>query len=305
MTGDLNDYRGISLTDDEKTLITTQIGQITRLWKTTDTSATNAEEILSETGNSKGNEGLAWTPDNQLIFTLGPHDYDNISTFDQSGSRPLTINTKGNRQPTVCGNHIVYVTNFVSVEPNALRLWKMDLDGKNPQRLTSDENESEIYPHCSANSDWVIYQRGWEKTTIWKVPVSGGEPIQLTKTLSFQPTVSPDGKIVAYYYLENNKWGIAVISIEDGKLLQEFPILPKGNLRHLRWTPDGKNLAYSDTRGGVSNIWLQPLAGSSPTQLTRFDSELIFYFDWSPDGKNLAYSRGTISSDVIAISDVK
>ncbi|HEX8249596.1 MAG TPA: winged helix-turn-helix domain-containing protein [Pyrinomonadaceae bacterium] len=308
ITGDVNNYRGISLNDDEKTLITTQITHVTRLWKTTDKTAA-AEEILSETGNIKGDEGLAWTPDNHLVFSLGAHNADNIMIFDRSGIRPLTVDANGNRQPTVCGeNQIVYAANFASSEPNALRLWKMDRDGKNPQRLTADENESEMYPHCSASSssssDWVVFQKGSEKPTLWKIPISGGKSVQLTKTLSFQPTVSPDGRMVAYYSSDNYKWSISVASTEDGKLLKQFPISPASKLRHLRWTPDGKNLAFSDSRRAVSNIWLHPLDGSSPIQLTNFDSETIFYFDWSADGANLAYARGTTSSDVFSISDV-
>jgi Tol biopolymer transport system component/DNA-binding winged helix-turn-helix (wHTH) protein len=307
ITNDFNDYRGISLTDDEKILLTTRTEQVTRLWKTTDPAAASAAEILSETGAVKGDEGLAWTPDNQLVFSLGPRDADNISIFDRNGIRPLTVDANGNRQPAVCGRgrFIVYAANFVSPAANALRLWRMDSDGKNPQRLTAGEDESEMYPHCSAGTDWVVYQRGWETTTLWKVPLSGGQAVQLTKTLSFQPNISPDGKTVAYYYLENNKWGIGVVSIEDGKLVKKIPLSSTGKLRHLRWTPDGKNLAYSDTRAGVSNIWLQPLDQGAPTQLTHFDAGLIYYFDWSPDGKNLAYSQANSLSDVVSISDVR
>ena len=42
------------------------------------------------------------------------------------------------------------------------------------------------------------------------------------------------------------------------------------------------------TRGGVSNIWAQPIDGSAPKQLTHFKTDRIFSFDWSGDGKQLA-----------------
>ena len=68
VTDDLSDYRGISLTNDEKILITTRTEQITKLRKTNDPASGNADEILSETGTVAGDEGLAWTPDNRLVF---------------------------------------------------------------------------------------------------------------------------------------------------------------------------------------------------------------------------------------------
>jgi hypothetical protein len=70
-------------------------------------------------------------------------------------------------------------------------------------------------------------------------------PFKLTKTLSFQPNVSPDGKLVAYYYLEDDKRGIGVIAIDGGAVQKKIPIASTGKLRHLRWTPDGKNFAYA------------------------------------------------------------
>ena len=73
----------------------------------------------------------------------------------------------------------------------------------------------------------------------------------------------------------------------------------------LRWTADGSGLTYINNQGGVSNIWMQPLAGGPPKQLTDFKSDMIFHFDWSRDGKQLALSRGIFTSDVILLNNVK
>ena len=73
----------------------------------------------------------------------------------------------------------------------------------------------------------------------------------------------------------------------------------------IHWTPDGQAVAYIRTRGGVSNIWSQPLDGSPPKQLTDFKSDRIFNFAWSRDGKQLALSRGVVNSDVVLISNFR
>src|SRR5207253_5672353 len=55
----------------------------------------------------------------------------------------------------------------------------------------------------------------------------------------------------------------------------------------LRWTPDGRAVAYVD--GATQrNIWVQPLAGGPPRQLTRFTDRTIADFAWSRDGTRLA-----------------
>ena len=73
----------------------------------------------------------------------------------------------------------------------------------------------------------------------------------------------------------------------------------------MRWTPDGRALAYIDTQRGVSNIWGQPVDGGLPEQLTDFTSDQIFGFDWTQDGKQLAMARGNVTRDVILLRGFK
>lgn len=63
-------------------------------------------------------------------------------------------------------------------------------------------------------------------------------------------------------------------------------------------------LAYVDRRD-PSNISSQPLDGGPPRQLTDFKPDRVFSFAWSRDGKQLALARGTLTNDVILISDFR
>jgi Tol biopolymer transport system component len=83
--------------------------------------------------------------------------------------------------------------------------------------------------------------------------------------------------------------------------VKTIDIPPTNNI--LDWSADGRAVLYVDTRGRVSNIWSQPIDGGPPKQLTNFKSELIFVFDFSRDGKQLAVSRGSVSNDVVLITD--
>jgi len=71
------------------------------------------------------------------------------------------------------------------------------------------------------------------------------------------------------------------------------------------WMPDSKAICYADKQEGVGNIWMQPLDGSAPRQLTYWKPDPIFSFAWSRDGKWLAFASGTQMSDVVLITDVR
>ena len=94
---------------------------------------------------------------------------------------------------------------------------KADIDGGNLKQLTSGDGE--VYPHCSPDGWWVVYQQGygWVKPNLWKVPLEGGEAMQLTETFSIRPFVAPDGELVAYYYLDEGAWRIGVSTLNGGR----------------------------------------------------------------------------------------
>ena len=67
----------------------------------------------------------------------------------------------------------------------------------------------------------------------------------------------------------------------------------------VRWTPDGRGIAFV-IRSPQANIWIQPLDGSPPRQLTRFtDGRAIPDFAWSRDGSRLAIVRVRSITDVV------
>ena len=54
------------------------------------------------------------------------------------------------------------------------------------------------------------------------------------------------------------------------------------------WSPDGRFIAYSSDRGGKFDIWVQPVSGGNPIQVTKGPGQ-NWQPDWSPDGKYIAY----------------
>ncbi|HEX6625814.1 MAG TPA: hypothetical protein VF064_19010, partial [Pyrinomonadaceae bacterium] len=125
---------------------------------------------------------------------------------------------------------------------------------------------------------------------------------------ALQPAVSPDGKLIACYYLDEQTRAmkIALLPFEGGDPVKLFDLPQTSNRgQPPRWTPDGRALTYINTRGIVSNIWLQPVDDGQHKLLTDFKTDRIFSFDWSRDGKRLAVSRGVVDSDVVLIGNFK
>lgn len=175
------------------------------------------------------------------------------------------------------------------------------MDGSNPRQLTDGGSDSNPYP--SPDGRWVVYQSGGTKPSLWKVPVEGGQPLRLSYETSSTPVVSPDGQLIACRHWDENSNAlkIAIIPFDGGRPIKTYdiPILPR---QRIRWTPDGRGLLYFDTRGGISNIWRQPIDGGPPTQATDFKADQVFSYDWSYDNKQLACERGVETNDVVLIS---
>ena len=138
------------------------------------------------------------------------------------------------------------------------------------------------------------------------MPMAGGEAIPITKTTGSRPSVSPDGKFVAYHYLdssfERSRWGIGISSLEDGTRIKRFDFPSTVVERLVKWTRDGKAIAFLNSPGGVPNIWTQPLDGGAAKPLTNFPSDSIISFNWNADGSQLAVIRGVETSDVVLIN---
>ena len=170
--------------------------------------------------------------------------------------------------------------------------------------------DQEGYASITPDGKWIVYQRITldNLTTIWKLNLEGGNPVQLTETESGRPTVSPDGKFFACEYgkaKSGDPVKLAIFPIEGGMPLKILNLPQVIKSRVFRWTPDGKALLYVDSRDRTDNIWSQLPDESPPKQLTFFSSGQIQRFDVARSGKGFVLSRGNESSDVVMMSDFR
>lgn len=300
VTRDLNNYQNLSLTSDGKTLAVIQNHAVSNIW-TVGENGSAAKQVISEAGLF--NE-IIWLPDGRIAYTSNAGGSSEIWTVDADGKnlRQLTVgaNARLGLAATIDEKHLI----FSAERDGKYNLWRIGIDGSNLTRITNGDGE--YYPQCTPDGQWIVYQSGGNFPTLWKLPTGGGDAIQLTKTTASRPSLSPDGKFIAYHYLDSSlkpsRWGIGISSTEDGTRVKRFDFSPTVVERLVKWTPDGKNIAFLNSPNGIPNIWLQPLDGGEPKPLTDFPSDNIIAFNWNADGRQLAVIRGVETSDVLLIN---
>jgi serine/threonine protein kinase len=143
--------------------------------------------------------------------------------------------------------------------------------------------------------------------TIWRVGIDGGTPVQLTNQASQLPSITPDGKLISYFYTDeqaNNQPRLALIPFAGGETVKTIDLPRTVQPIAFAWMPDGKSIAYLDSGSGILNIWSQPIDGGAPRQLTNFKSEFINSFAISRDGKIAAY-RWSATRDIVLIKSFR
>ncbi|HLL77773.1 MAG TPA: protein kinase [Pyrinomonadaceae bacterium] len=303
VTNDLNRYVGVSLTSDSKSLVTVQVDRRANIWVAPvgADAAARARQITSGVA-VEGIGGLGWTPDGRIVYSSQASGNWDIWVMDADGQnqRQLTRDSDQNLHPSVSpdGGTIV----FESYRGGGSHVWRMNMDGSDQRPLTN--GSAEFTPQFTADGRSVVYQAlGGGKWNLWRVPVEGGEPQPVAENVLTEPALSPDGKYFAYPYWDEQAQTTrtAVVSFADGQRVKTFDALPLS----LEWSPDSRSLCYIDTRGGVSNVWAQPLAGGQPRRLTDFRSDELFAFAFSTDGRQLALARGHVTRDVVLIKDFR
>jgi TolB protein len=306
ITNDLNGYGEVSLglTADSSTIATLQQVISSSIWITRpNEDESQARQILK----TSLPETIAWTPDGKIVYASRTGENWDIWTANHDGSEPKQLTTDAfiDQQPSVSGDGRYIV--FQSNRSGNRNIWRLDVDGSNPKQLTEGVIE-DAAPVCSPDGGSVVFMSGRSgKMAIWKVGIDGGPPLQLTDRVSQLPAISPDGKLIAYFYNDeqaNNQPKLSIIPFEGGAPVNTIDLSRTVQPVGFAWMPGGRAVAYLASDSGNFNVWSQPIDGAAPKKLTNFKSELINSFAISRDGKIAAY-RVSATRDIVLIKDFR
>jgi len=138
---------------------------------------------------------------------------------------------------------------------------------------------------------------------LFKVPVNGGEPVQLSKTLGTDPIWSPDGGVIVFGGTNTGRFRPIMAVQPDGSpvRLPELRIYFDG--QRLRFLPEGgRTLVYMTGQQRKLDFALLDMTTMKSRPLTHLDNPAqIMTFDVTPDGKQIVFDRLRENSDIVLI----
>jgi Tol biopolymer transport system component len=294
VTNDPNNYTLVSGTRDSNLFLTLNTEEDSSVWQLAVRKET--EPAVLTTIKRNGIAEIEWDKTGRFLYTINDGNHVNLWAQEPDGtSRQLTFASNNSKPANSPDNRYIV---FASTSAGTMNIWRMNADGTQITRLTHGVYED--LPSVTADNRWVVYRTA---SSISKVSIDGGEAIRLLQKSALCPTLSPDGRLLAFF--TNDKpdselWHIEVFDLTTLQLVKRFELpngtTPFNNLRltpdnRLRWSPDGEGLSFVSHADGAANVWLQPYHGGAARQLTYFKDAEISSFAWSADGKQIACVR--------------
>jgi Tol biopolymer transport system component len=290
-TNDPNDYIGASLSGDGSGLVTARRDVRMDVWVGDGGGTTGTEVVRRAPIGGERLAGVAWSGNQLLYGTVVSGRPAILRVTPGQGTAEEVVLDALTPGVTSDGRTIV----FVSSSPDSmLDLWKAEANGRRVARLVPSVTASQVVVTPDDRS--VIYRSLVGGTvSIWMVSIDGGTPTKLAD--GGGASLSPDGGLMAFTDSRDSLIVCALPGCTSRRTIASVRFDAP-----LCWTPDGRGIAYA--RDG--NIWVQPLGGGPPRQLTRSaDGRPIGFFAWSRDGTRLAISRSTVTNDIVLLRGLK
>ena len=300
VTSDTNDYPGISLSADGKTIATVQSQYVGTL-QTAPYEAAGAGKPVTISSRPP-TTSFSWTPDGKLLA----EQENGIFQMNADGSNrvPFLRDDFPSFGPISC-DHGRYVI-FASASRgggNSMNIWRADSTGGNLKQITTGTDDTPAM--CSPDGKWLVYA-GFDagKFLAKKVSVDGGPSTKLSEALLTCGCVniSPDGKNIAFQ-TQPTTGGAIIIKILDFETLQPVKVIERDPRAggEIRYSMDGKTIGYPIRENGLYALWVSPVDGSPGHRVTEFEPDRIEDFHWSADNKTLGLLRIHFDSDVVLL----
>jgi len=206
---------------------------------------------------------------------------------------------------------------FVSDRTGGGDIYVLTLATGDVRRLTFVDG-GELLDGWSADGQWIYFSSSSGEiagSDIYRVRASGGMPMAVSAdrfTNEFAAAASPDGQSIAFSARGNGpgQWwrnGHSHLDESEIWLMRGLStgayemVVDRGSKNYWpMWSADGRNLYFMSDRSGSENIWMQPLSGKPPKQLTQFRGGRVVWPTISGDGRTIVFERnfGIWSLDV-------
>ena len=253
----------------------------------------------------------SWSPNGHRIsywFYTGTYGRRDIATISAGGGEPVIVAKDlavSNWNPVWSpdGKYLY----FVSSKVGTMNFWRVRIDERTGQ--VSGEPEAVVtpskysrHPTFSKDGKRMIYVQTNDQANVQGLNFNAetgkpdGSPFWITQgdRQVSRAELSPDGSQFAMRLVGRTQDDIVTVD-RKGENWREITNDEPFD-RYVRWSPDGKQVAFSSDRNGGGQVWVANVDGTGLRQITfSTDPEMATGFPvWSPDGKRLAaYFNGT------------
>ena len=137
----------------------------------------------------------------------------------------------------------------------------------------------------------------FDRRLVWVDPKSGGvEPVAPQIRPSSDPTISPDGRFVAF----TNIGPVENIWIQDLSRHTQTAVTStaSGSSQAPVWTADGRRIVYRGTRAGFRNLFWKAADGSGDEERITQSENMHTPTSSSPDARYVAFNESGLGSGV-------
>ena len=235
---------------------------------------------------------------------------DDIWVYDPMAKKVenITDNVAQDIIPMWIGNEIF----FLSDRDKRMNIFVYNTQTKKTEKVTNFTDYDVKFP--SSNGQLIVFEKGGY---LYTLDPKTRQTSQINITLNSdniyarkemkhveknmqQVDLAPDGNRLVV----TARGEVFDVPVKEG-VTKNITCTPGANDRDGSWSPDGKYIAYISDQTGETEVWMQPVNGNEPVQLTKDNDTYIRSIYWRPDSKKILYTdrkNRVVEVDVISKS---
>ncbi len=266
-------------------------------------SALQPKQILGETGVI---ENVGWSRDEKIFYNSWSSGKNEIWQIDADGTQPRQLTKDSDLTFSFAVSPADDSLVFSTLQNGKASLATADAGGQNIRRMT--DAALDISPVFAPGGADIVFRRGTAPSTLWSISAKGERPAeQLTGYQATHPAISPDGKQIAFHFMDYGSpdphWKLGLIDSRTHKFLNKLEFPMPVTHRDTAWNPKNNLLTLLFGGGESSGIFLWSVESGKVQTLETGAAGRIGSFAWSHSGNRLVFSQIFEKSDVVSLDN--